>query len=102
MLDIIKIEFQNITEEYLLNQEEAEAAVDLLEKKLTANELKNMFASGNHHNYARNLIQPLVDTVIKKREKIVLPSDEVIQETLIETLESIYDELDPGLQTVTE
>lgn len=102
MLKIISMEFQNIAEEYLLNQTEAEEAVDLLQKKLDANELKNMFASGNHHKYAREMIEPIVDEVIAKREEVVLPPEETIQKELVETLEEIYEELDPELQKIAE
>ena len=102
MLAIITTECMNLTEEYLLNQEEVDEMISLLEKKLDAQELKNMYASGNHHKYARNMIQPLIDKVISTRAEVILPSEEVIQAELIQTLEDIYEEMPDDLKTISE
>ena len=102
MKRIVSVELQNLTEEYLLNQEEAEEVVGLLEKQMDAKKLKDMYASGDRHQYAREMIQPMIDKVVARRASIELPSDEEIQTELIKTLEEFYDEMDPNLQIVSE
>ena len=96
MLDIIQMEFQNLAEEYLLNTDEAERVSTQLQSTLDAGKLKDMFASGNHHSYARGIIEPIVKAEVGKRERIVLPDEETITEGLVDTLEEIYDEMDMG------
>ena len=91
MLDIITEEFQNLTEEYLLNQDEADQVSDQLQEVLDADVLKDMYSSNNRNSFARNKIEPLVTDVISKRETIVLPDEEAVTESLIETLEEIND-----------
>ncbi len=98
MLDIIQMEFQNLAEEYLLNTDEAEHVSTSLQSKLNAGKLKDMFSSGNHHSYAREIIEPVIKAEIKKREMVVLPDDETITEGLIDTLEEIFDEMDLGTE----
>lgn len=92
MLDIITIEFQNLAEEYLLNNEEANQVSEILQQQLDANTLKNMFSAKNHHSYARNMVERHVKTVIEKREPIAIPTDEELADTMIDVLEDIYDE----------
>ena len=93
MLDIITVEYQNLINEYLLNENEATAVSEYLSEELNANsgKLKDMFASEDRHTFAREMIEPAVREEISKRENIVLPDEEVIQEVLIDTLEEIYD-----------
>ena len=57
---------------------------------------KRMVASGDHHSYARGIIEPIVKEEGAKREKITLPDEETITEGLVDTLEEIYDEMDMG------
>ena len=94
MLDIITVEFQNLAEEYLLNNNEANNVSIALQEQLTANELKNMFSASNQHEYARDMVENLIKDEIDKREDIVIPSDEILSETLVDVLEDIYDEAD--------
>lgn len=91
MLDIISMELQNLAEEYLLNEAEATKVVDELQSEITASTLKDMFAASNRHNYARNLIEPIIAAQVSEREKVALPSEDVISEAMIDTLEEIYD-----------
>ncbi len=99
MLDIINTEFQNLVEEYLLNQKEVTEIADDLQKSLNADKLKDMFASDDRHTYARGLIEPLAIEIAEKREKIVMPDEETISDALVDTLEEIYDtEIEPEPQ----
>lgn len=96
MLDIIQMEFQNLAEEYLLNIDEAEHVSAELQSKLDLGKLKEMFASDNHHSYARDIIEPVIKTEVSKRTRIVLPDDKTITEGLVNTLEEIYDDMGMG------
>lgn len=94
MLDIINMEFQNLAEEYLLNNEEAINVSTELETLLTEGELKTMFSSDDQHAYARQMIESLIKDEIKKRTPITVPADDTIAEEMINVLEDIYDEAD--------
>ena len=91
MLDILNREFQNIAEEYLVNSEEAQAVANKLQEQISANTLKDMYASRDRHTFAKNIIEPIVKQEVRKRKKITLPSEDVIAEELIATLEEIND-----------
>lgn len=91
MLDILNMEFQNLTEEYLLNTDEATVVSDELQKLLDANKLKDMFASSDRHDFARKVIEPLISEETQKRISIALPDEDAIIDGLVETLEEIYD-----------
>ena len=76
MYEIITTKFQQLGEEYLLNQEEANEVVTLLQKKLTSENLKNMHASKDREQFAETLMEPMFEEIIKKRHKIDLPTEE--------------------------
>ncbi|MBQ9290346.1 MAG: hypothetical protein IJ210_09550 [Clostridia bacterium] len=92
MLDIITVEFQNLVEEYLLNNDEATNVSNELQKELDTNVLKDMYASRNQHTYARNIVEKLIQAEVKKRKTISTPSDEEMASSMVDILEDIYDE----------
>ncbi|MBE6806766.1 MAG: hypothetical protein E7527_01950 [Ruminococcaceae bacterium] len=92
MVRVIESVFKNMAEEYLLNQEEAEKVVDKLGNKLTGDLLKDMFASSNRKNFARNLLTPIVEDVVAKRRAIQLPSEKQLVIGLKKVLEEIAEE----------
>ena len=94
MLDIITVEFQNLAEEYLLNNDEATHVSDALQKQLDGNTLKDMYASSNQHVFARSIVEKLILAEIKKRAAISVPSDQELASTMVTVLEQIYDEAD--------
>ena len=55
MVRIIEKVFSKLSEEYLLNSKEAEQAVNQLQSILTGGLLKDMFASSNREEFAKNL-----------------------------------------------
>ena len=62
--------------EYLLNQKETEKSVDKLSDKLTGKLLKDMFASEDQKEFARNILIPIIENETAKRRTIQVPSDE--------------------------
>ena len=69
MVGIIEDEFQHLAVDYLLNQSEAEEAVEYLAGEITGASLKDMYASSNRHAFARKLIVPNIERVAKSREE---------------------------------
>ncbi|WP_349763158.1 hypothetical protein [Fusobacterium sp. SYSU M8D902] len=80
MIRIIENNFTTFANNYLLNKQEGEKIVDLLKDKLTADTLKDMYSSNNRNRFAQNLIEPLVEKVVRTRRKIYLPSNELMIE----------------------
>lgn len=91
MIQIMQKEFQKLSSEYLLNKVEAEKVVDKLQDKLDGKMLKEMFASSDRQAFARNLLRPLMEKVILKREYINLPTDAQMIETIRNVLEGVSD-----------
>ena len=91
MVAVLSEEFQVIAEEYLLTQEEADKISEGLSMELTGKVLKDMYASKNRSAFARGIIEPITKDVIKERKVIIMPSEEEMADSLIDTLNEIYD-----------
>lgn len=91
MVRIIQDVFKDMAEEYLLSKNEAEKCVDKLKEKLDGKKLKDMFASSNRKQFARDILTPIVETEVKKRVKIKAPSEEQMAIVLKSVLEEISD-----------
>ena len=97
MLDIISEEFKAFAVEYLLSKSEAELVAEELKSVITANTLKDMFASSSREMYAREiLLRPIMERITADRVVIELPSAEEYQDVLIEVMEDIYDATENG------
>ena len=93
MQGIMNAEFANLTKEYLLNDAEQEKISNALLNNLESNGglLKDMFASPDRNKFARELITPLVMTVVNARKKITLPDEKTIEKRVIDVLEELND-----------
>ncbi|GEM_PF-647221 len=91
MVRIIQKEFKVLAEDYLLNQKEGEVIVDKLSKKIDGYKLKDMFASSDRRQFARDLIVPIIEKEVKKRKFVKIFSYEQIASSLREVLEEISD-----------
>lgn len=91
MVRIIEGEFQTLASDYLLNQAEAEAVIDALKDDLNGKTLKDMFASANREAFADDLLTKHIREEVAKREKIVMPSDEAMKNSLKTILEELAD-----------
>ena len=89
MVDIIEDEFKVLAQNYLLNQKEAEKSVDILKEKLDGKLLKDMFASSDREEFARNLLVPIIESEIKKRRYI----DEVSNEQMVIGLKNVLEKI---------
>lgn len=92
MIKIIQDVFTELASEYLLSAKEAEKSIDKLKDKLDEKELKNMFASNNREEFARDLLIPIIENETKKRKHISNISTEQMVDEVREILEDICDE----------
>ena len=96
MVRIIQKVLEELAVDYLLSQKEAEKSVDKLGEILDGKKLKDMFASKNRKEYAKNLLVPIIENETKKRRHITAVSDEQLALSLRNVLEEISDSLDFG------
>lgn len=89
MMDIIEDNFLRLGQEYLLSEEEATQIADSLQEKLTGETLKNMFASENQEEYARALMEPLMEETVLAREKMNIPTEAKMREELKASLKEV-------------
>lgn len=93
MVKIVEKVFTQLAEDYLLNKKEAENIIDKLKDKLTGKLLKDMFASSGRERFANNILEPLVEEEVKKRNVIKVPSVIEMSNGLREVLEELSDEV---------
>lgn len=91
MVKIIEKIFGELAVDYLLNQKEAEKAVDRLGEKLGGKILKDMFASKDRKKFAKELVTPIVENEVSKRKHIQELTAEEMTRGLKEVLEDISD-----------
>ncbi len=91
MLRIIEKEFSELSVDYLLNKEEAESIIDDLKEDLTGSTLKDMFADDDQEEFARDLILPHIESIVKNRKRIKLPTEKQMCQELRIVLEEIAD-----------
>lgn len=92
MVSIIEGVFKQMATDYLLTFNEAETITDNLKERLDGKTLKDMFASDDRAKFAKNLLVDLVESEVKKRPKIVMPSKSKMQSTLRTVLEEMADD----------
>lgn len=93
MVQIIQNVFTDMASEYLLSSKEAEKSVDKLRDKLDGKILKDMFASSDRKQFARNMLTPIIEKETGKREIIYNPSTEQMINSVKTVLEEINDTL---------
>ncbi len=91
MVKIIQEVFTSLSEEYLINAKEADDITFALQKILSGNLLKEMHASKNSKQFARDLLVGLFKDAVHNRQHIMVPSVEEFQKSLKIVLEEIAD-----------
>lgn len=89
MVRIIQKEFERLAKDYLLNQKEAEKSIDRLGEKLDGSILKDMYASSNRREYARNLLVPIIESEVAKRKYVAAVTNQQMVQSLKEVLEDM-------------
>ncbi len=99
MMAIIQEVFTELASAYLVTQKEAEGIVDSLKENLNESTLKDMFASNNRREFARDFLTGYFEEKAKNRAHITPPTKAQMQSGLKALLEDIadsdeYDEFD--------
>lgn len=89
MMHIVEEVFAELAFEYLLNENEAKNAIEKFQKKDIAEFLRDMYSASNHKHYAVQHIEKIIINIVKKREKIALPSNEKIIQSMGEVIEKL-------------
>lgn len=88
---IIEDTFTKQAENFLLNKEEGERAVEKLKNKLTGSQLKDMYSASNHEKFAEKMIISIMEEEVQKRKKIKAITVEDMSKGLRTALEEISD-----------
>lgn len=75
MTRLIEDEFCQQAQDYLLNQDELEIALDELNLKLTGEKLLDMYASSDHEAYAEQFVKEIVERTVQGRCRIYMPTE---------------------------
>ena len=81
MLDIVQEVFASISTDYLLGEKDAEKAIDRFKNRDMPDFLRDMYASDDREDFAKQTLLPIVGNVAKSRKVIKLPSDKTILES---------------------
>lgn len=92
MVKIIQEVFTELANDYLINNKEAEDITIALQSILDGKLLKEMYASTNHEQFAKDLLIGLFEDASRNRQHIDLPTAEQFQKGLQMVLEDLADE----------
>lgn len=98
MLEILEKVFAEMAQNNLLGKTEVEKVMDALKKFDLVGKLRDMYASENKKTFAKNLLEPLIESVTRARTKIVLPSDDQLLHAAGKIIEEIDGEDNMGFQ----
>ena len=89
MYNIISEEFLTLCEEYLINESEGKSITEKLKSKLVGDTLKDMYASENRNQFARELMEPLFVDQVSMREQIKMPTEAELRVEMKDALQGI-------------
>lgn len=89
MVEIIEKVFIQMADDYLLNQREAEEIAKGLQKILSGNKLREMYACSDRKGYANALLIDIVEHEVDLRQKVQIPTIDEMQHSLRTVLEEI-------------
>ncbi len=92
MLQIIENVFGQLAEDYLLNEAEAKKVIDEFQRKDLPSTLHKMYASKDRNEFAKQLLEPLIEEQAKNRPKIKLPTNDEIISMTSEIIEASIDD----------
>lgn len=75
MTRLIEDAFCQQAQDYLLNQDELEIALDELNLKLTGEKLLDTYASPDHEAYAEQFVKEIVERTVQGRCRIYMPTE---------------------------
>lgn len=81
MLKIVEQLFGQLAEDYLLSEIEAKAVIDEFQQRDLVGTLRDMFASSDRLEFARSVLEPLIEKRMRQRQQIQLPSNQAVIKT---------------------
>lgn len=75
--------------DYLVSEEEAQHIVDQFSKMLDDSMYKDIYQNRGNDKYIDGILIPLFEAEVKKREKIVAPTEEEMRQQLKEELKEV-------------
>ena len=92
MLRVFDDEWKIVAVDFMLNKDEQEQVENALKEELkSGSKLKDMYASNNRPQFARELLESCTIPIVKSRKKIYLPSSQDYVRGLRNVLEKVAD-----------
>lgn len=88
MLRIVQKQFETVAFDYMLSKEECEEAIDEFKALDVPDLLRDMYASKNRKEFAKQIVESIVEDIAANRPAVPLPSNEKILESLQEILQN--------------
>lgn len=76
MIKVIQSEFEKLAKTYQLNRKEAEKSVDKLMEELDGESLKYIYESDDKEEFARDVLVPIIEDVVSRRNQVLEVSDD--------------------------
>lgn len=93
MLELLEPVTENICIQYMLSEKEVELLVDHIKQKVDIDWLRDMYGYGDSHcerkRFAHNEFSEFCESMICKREKIMLPSEEIYNNEVNKFIDNI-------------
>ena len=89
MYDILSNEFQVLSDEYLIREDEGTAIVNKLKSLLTSDKLKEMYSSDYRNKFAKEMMDPLFLEQVSKRKQIKISTEGEIRTELKGDLQGV-------------
>ncbi len=81
--------FQKVSNNYLVSQSEADLITESLSNTLTSDILKDMYESDDREKFANKLIVNLFENQMKKRKEISIPTEEQLRNQMISNMSGV-------------
>lgn len=83
MYNILVKQSEEISNDYLMTNDEVEELVLTLNDSLDNKTLKDMFGEDDREAFADNLIKPIAEKIVENRETIEIPTESIVRENLL-------------------
>lgn len=89
MYEIISTKFEDLSDDYMISQEEGDAIVSQLQEALSSSKLQDMYASENRESFAVELMKPMFEEQLANREKISTPTEDEVRYAMLDDMQGI-------------
>ncbi len=96
MFRIVESVFGELAFDYLLNEQEAKIAIEKIQARDLPDFLRDMYASSYRRDFAKNMIEPIVEGIARNRKKVQLPSNKQLITATSRVIEELMDNAQPA------